>query len=82
MNEQDLIAALRRYVHQLSAAAPLDDQTDLFAAGAVKSMQLMELVNHLEDAYDVRVEQRDLAQGALRSLASIAAFVITRRRAS
>jgi acyl carrier protein len=81
MTEITLRHALRHFVHELGAAEPIDDDTDLFATGTVKSMQLMELVNHLEDAYGVRVEQRDLLGGALRSLTSIASFVLARRSA-
>ncbi len=61
-------------------APPVDDHTDLFATGAVKSMQLMELINGLEDTFGVRVSQRDIMAGRLRSVESIAALVIDGRR--
>lgn len=61
-------------------APPAGDETDLFATGAVKSMQLMELINRLEDTFGVRVSQRDIMAGRLRSLSSIAALVADRRR--
>lgn len=68
------------FLRQLGAP-PLDADADLFATGAVKSMQLMELINHLEDAFGVRVEQRDIMTGRLRSVSSIAALVADRRGA-
>ena len=74
-----IVPQLVTFLRQLGAP-PVDADVDLFATGAVKSMQLMELINHLEDTFGVRVEQRDIMAGRLRSVRSIAALVIDRRR--
>ncbi len=73
--KHDLVLILRQL-----GAPPVGEEADLFATGAVKSMQLMELINQLEDRFGVRVEQRDIMTGRLRSVASIAALVADRRR--
>ena len=73
--KQDLVVLLRQL-----GAPPVGEETDLFATGAVKSMQLMELINHLEDRFGVRVSQRDIMAGRLRNVASIAALVVDRRQ--
>jgi acyl carrier protein len=74
--------AIRRqivaFLHQLGAP-PQDADVDLFATGTVKSMQLMELINHLEDAFGVRVDQRDIMAGRLRTIRSITVLVADRR---
>ena len=59
--------------------ARLDDTTDLFASGAIKSMHVLELVNHLEDTYGLAVSQRDLFSGRLRSVEAIAQLVAERQ---
>ncbi len=62
----------------------IEDSTDLFSAGGVRSMQVLELVNHLEDTYGLAISQRDLFTGRLRTVAAIAELVAERqlRRAS
>lgn len=82
MSEARLREELRTFVHELSASRHIQDDDDLFGTGLIKSMQLMELINHLEDRYAVRVEQRDVLTGGLRSLASIAALVLSYRSSS
>lgn len=70
---------LTSFLQQLGAS-PVGDDVDLFATGTVKSMQLMELINHIEDAFGVRVAQRDIMAGRLRSVRSITSLVVERRR--
>lgn len=70
---------LTRFLHLLGAPE-VGEEVDLFATGAIKSMQLMELINHIEDAFGVRVGQRDIMAGRLRSVRSIATLVVERRR--
>ena len=70
---------LTRFLQQLGAP-PVADDVDLFATGAVKSMQLMELINHIEDAFGVRVAQRDIMAGRLRTVQAITSLVVERRR--
>lgn len=75
-------AEVRRFLATLTEpgarAAPLADDTDVFAAGVVKSMNVLELINHLEDTYRLTIGQRDVFAGHLRTVAAIAGFVVAR----
>ena len=82
MSDADLCNQLRTHVAELGGPGHVANDADLFGTGALKSMQLMELINLLEDTYAVRVEQRDVLTGKLRSLTSIAQLVRERGRAS
>ncbi len=67
---------IRRLITQLSAtSAPFDDGEDLFSRGVLRSMNLMELVDQLEDRFRIRVGHRDFVAGRLRSVNAIAALV-------
>ena len=82
MSNAELCNELRNHVTDLGGPRLVANDTDLFGTGALKSMQLMELINLLEDTYAVRVEQRDVMTGKLRSVAAIAQLVAERRSAS
>lgn len=80
MRLDSLRVEVRRYLTTLvERGSTLDDRTDLFASGAVKSMQVLELVNHLEDHYGLLVSQRDLFGGRLRSVDAIVELVLEQR---
>ena len=81
MSATDLCDELRNYVADLGGPRHVANDTDLFGSGAVKSMQLMELINFLEDSYGVRVDQHDVMTGKLCNLTSIAQLVRERRAA-
>ena len=78
MNPPPLRERVRRYVAELGGPCEVADDVDLFGTGALKSMQLMELINHLEDTYGLQVEERDVMTGRLRSVVAIAALVAER----
>lgn len=79
MTDPQLRDHLRAEVHALGAPADVADDVDLFATAALTSMQLLELINRLEDAFGVVVEERDVAAGRLRSIASLTDLVRARR---
>jgi acyl carrier protein len=67
---------IRRLIAQLSAtSAPFDDGEDLFTRGVLRSMNLMELVDQLEDRFHIQVGHRDFVAGRLSSVNAIAALV-------
>lgn len=71
---------IKRYLARLAPrASSLEDTADLFAAGALKSMHVLELVNFLEDSFGISVSQRDLFGGRLRTVAAITELVAERR---
>lgn len=78
MNPPPLRERVRRYLAELGGPREVADDVDLFGTGALKSMQLMELINHLEDTYGLQVEERDVMTGRLRSVVAIAALVAER----
>lgn len=73
--------ALRVHVHQLGGPAAAPDELELFATGALASMQLLELITAVEDDFRVRIDERDIQAGRLRSIAAIAALITERRAA-
>ena len=71
-----LRSEIRQLVAQLSATSdPFEDAEDLFSRGVLRSMNLMELVDQLEDRFQVRVGHRDFVAGRLSSVDAIAALV-------
>jgi len=67
---------IRHLISQLSATSDaFDDSEDLFSRGVLRSMNLMELVDRLEDRFRIRVGHRDFVAGRLRSVNAIAALV-------
>lgn len=85
MDPSSLRTTVKQYLHRLApSTAAIDDTSDLFAAGVLKSMHVLELVNYLEDSFGVAVSQRDLFGGRLRTVASIGELVAERalRKAS
>jgi len=72
----DSRSEIRHLISQLSAtSAAFDDSEDLFSRGVLRSMNLMELVDQLEERFRIRVGHRDFVAGRLRSVDSIAALV-------
>ena len=71
--------SLRVHVHQLGGPPAVADDLDLFATGTLASMQLLELITAIEDDFRVRIDERDIQAGRLRSIASIAALITERR---
>ncbi len=71
-----LRSEIRQLVAQLSATSdPFGDGEDLFSRGVLRSMNLMELVDQLEDRYRIRVGHKDFVAGRLSSVEAIAALV-------
>jgi len=79
MTVPDVHAALRGHVHQLGGPAAAADELDLFGAGALESMQLLELITRVEDDFAIRIDERDVQTGRLRSISSIATLIGERR---
>jgi acyl carrier protein len=71
-----LRSEIRQLVAQLSATSdPFEDGEDLFSRGVLRSMNLMELVDQLEDRFRIRVGHRDFVAGRLRSVEAITLLV-------
>jgi acyl carrier protein len=82
VTQLDLRAAVRAHVAALGGPAEPADELDLFATGALASMQLLELITRVEDAHGIRVDDRDVHGGRLRSVAQIALLIAERRGGS
>lgn len=79
MTALDLCARVRTHVHDLGGPPAVADDLDLFATGALESMQLLELINRIEDDFAIRIDERDVQVGRLRSVATIAALIGARQ---
>lgn len=77
IDDDDRRTEIRRLVAELSATSdPFDDGEDLFSRGVLRSMNLMELVDRLEDLYRIRVGHRDFLAGRLSTVDAITALVV------
>jgi D-alanine--poly(phosphoribitol) ligase subunit 2 len=71
----DTIARLNTlFVEQLHIDAPPPD-ADLFESGTLDSLQLVELLAHLERQFGVQIAAADIDLDSLRTLEGIAALV-------
>ena len=75
MTRPELRADLRRFLATIAGSFALPDAGDLFDAGVLKSMHVIEVINHLEDTYAVVVTRKDVFAGHFRSIEAMAAFV-------
>jgi acyl carrier protein len=67
---------IRHLISELAASsAPFGDGEDLFSRGVLRSLNLMELVDQLEDRFAIRVGHRDFVAGRLSTVEAIAALV-------
>ena len=72
-------AQVRGVLESLTPCRQLADSEDLFAAGVVKSIHLMQLITAVEDTFGFEVTQRDVHDGHLRSIDRLVAFVLARQ---
>ncbi len=56
-------------------AKTLGDQDSLLEAGIIDSTGILELINHLEEHYGIKVNDDELVPENLDTIASIAAFL-------
>lgn len=80
MSRPDQIRAdVRSLLALLAGTATFTDELDVFDAGIVRSINLLELIVGIEDSYGFQVKQRDVFDGHLRSVDRLVAFVEARR---
>ena len=58
------------------------DDTDLFATGILDSFGLIQLVQHVQTVFKIKLRSQDLASPLMTSIAGIVALVDERRRAT
>jgi acyl carrier protein len=71
----NLAGTVRQLIADRLAMEVASDDTDLLAEGVLDSVTLVQLIMHLEQTFDIRVELADLEIDDLRSVRSIAALV-------
>ena len=71
----NLAGTVRQLIADKLAMEVASDDTDLLAEGVLDSVTLVQLIMHLEQTFDIRVELADLEIDDLRSVRSIAALV-------
>ncbi len=71
----NLAGVIRQLIADKLAMEVANDDTDLLAEGVLDSVTLVQLIMHLEQTFDIRVELADLEIDDLRSVRSIAALV-------
>ena len=69
---------IRTILTRLADGHPFSDQEDVFDRGVVRSMNLLELIEHIEDTYHFRIEQRDVFDGHLKSVDRLVEFIASR----
>ena len=78
ITSDQLRTEMRSLLAKLSGGATFSDDLDVFEAGIVRSMNLLELIVGIEDAYRIEVGQRDVFEGCLRSVDRLVAYVESR----
>jgi acyl carrier protein len=73
--------ALRDFVGRFMRGRELRDDEDIFATGYVNSMFAMQLVQFVEQAFEVTVDGDDLDIDNFRSIDALAGFVQRKRTA-
>jgi acyl carrier protein len=71
----NLAGTIRQLIADKLAMEVASDDTDLLAEGVLDSVTLVQLIMHLEQTFDIRIELADLEIDDLRSVVSIAALV-------
>jgi len=71
----NLAGVVRQLIAEKLAVEVAGEDTDLLAEGVLDSVTLVQLIMHLEQTFDIRVELADLEIDDLRSVRSIAALV-------
>lgn len=80
--QQEVIGQLRRFVVEqvLGREEKLDDDTALIEGGYLTSLQTVELVAYIAEAFQVEIEPEEVDEERFRSLATIAALVCSKAR--
>jgi acyl carrier protein len=80
----DARARIRTFVQQqllpLEAPTDLRDDEDLIESGILDSLALVQLVNHLEESFGMRVDAEDIDEQRFRSIDALTAYVETNRK--
>ncbi|HVW07833.1 MAG TPA: phosphopantetheine-binding protein [Bryobacteraceae bacterium] len=71
----NLAGSVRQLITEKLAVEIASDDTDLLTEGVLDSVTLVQLIMHMEQTFDIRVELADLEIDDLRSVHSIAALV-------
>lgn len=75
---RELVEELRRHLQSLTATL-VDPDDDFFELGLVDSLRSLEIVVHVERAYDISVEVEDLDLDNFRTVNRIADFVLRKQ---
>ena len=76
------IDTVRNLVAELAQApVPADADASLFEAGAIDSFGVMDLVERLEEAFDIQIPDKDMVPRKFETLAKITAYVDQRKGA-
>lgn len=81
MSIKDLTQATRAYLKELTGAATLENDDDLFAPGRLTSLKALALVQWLEQTFEISVQGTDLSLDNLGTLDAIVRFVVTKQSA-
>lgn len=71
----NLMKPIRCLIQDQLAVSVASDDTDLLAEGVLDSVTLVQLIMHLEQSFQIRIELAELEIEDLRSVRSIAALV-------
>ncbi|HXE04704.1 MAG TPA: acyl carrier protein, partial [Bryobacteraceae bacterium] len=71
----NLAGTVRQLIADRLAVEVASDDTDLLTDGVLDSVTLVQLIMHLEQTFDIRVELADLEIDDLRSVRSITVLV-------
>jgi acyl carrier protein len=80
----DIVTRTRAYIREnflyMRPDAPLDEDTPLLGAGILDSVGVLELIEFIEQAFGVRVDDDAMTEENLGTIRAIAAFVTLARQ--
>lgn len=83
MTPAEVLGSVRKYVTEnylyMRPGFDLGDEDSLFEAGIIDSMGVMELIVFLEEGLGLAVQDEEITEDNLGSLAAIAGYVIRKR---
>ena len=68
----------RNLLTRLGNGAPFADGDDVFERGVIKSVNLIELIDEVEQAYSITIAEADVFEGRLRSVDQLVALIAER----
>jgi acyl carrier protein len=79
LTREDIVLSATKYLKNKSDSV-IEPETNLFNAGVLDSMEVMEMIHFLETEFKIEIEPEEIAEENFRTVAAIAALVEAKLR--